>query len=75
MLRTLKLLLHFQQELLVFLEFYTSRLNFDFEIDILLKRALNVIWSQLGESFFQEMYFELQGEVFLLKRVYNLCRY
>ena len=41
-------------------------LNFNLEIDVLLKSSFNLIWGELGKSFFEEMDLELDIEVLLL---------
>lgn len=64
--------LQLQEQLLVLLEFDPVRLYFDLEVDILLQRALDVVWCEFCEAFFEEVNLQFEREVLFLERVDDL---
>ncbi len=53
----------------MFLDLYPVLLDFDFEVDILLESSVDLVWSELCQSFFEEMDFKFDVEVFFLECV------
>jgi hypothetical protein len=50
-------------------------LDLDFEVDVLFEGCIDLVWSEFGKLFFEEVDFEFDVEVFFLQTVDVLVRY
>jgi len=66
-LEALQFALKFKNKFLEFLDLEATLLNLDFEVDVLFEGGIDLVWGELGKTFFEEMYTELDVEVFFFK--------
>ena len=50
-------------------------LDLDFEVDVLFEGSIDLVWSEFGKLFFEEVDSEFDVEVFFLQTVDVLVRY
>jgi hypothetical protein len=69
-LETLRLAFELEDKFLEFLDLEATLLNLDLEVNIMFKSRIDLVWSSLGKlAFFEEMYAELDVEVFFFEGV------